>query len=105
MKKPTYGNNYDNGSPRKNGRTYRMQKQEVRNRESTNRNSKVHAAIAHPNKLVSNRKYRSSINGANRPGKSQYKNSNLRPQRPSDTDNKLSKRNNKRSQRVRNGCE
>ena len=101
VKKPTYGNNDDNRSPRKNGRTYRMQKQEVRNRESKNRKSKVHAAIAHPNKLVSNRKYRSSINGANRPGKSQYKNSNLRSQRPSDTDNKLSKRNNKRNQRER----
>ena len=78
-----------------------MQKQEVRNKESKNRKSKVHAAIAHPNKLVSNRKYRSSINGANRTGKSQYKNSNLRPQRPSDTDNKLSKRNNKRNHRER----
>ena len=102
VKKPTYGNNDDNRSPRKNGRTYRMQKQEVRNRKSTNRNSKVHAAIEHPNKLVSNRKYRSSNNGANRPGKTQYKNSNLRPQRPSDnTDNKFSKRNYRRSQRER----
>ena len=99
VQKPTYGKNSNDRSPRKNGRTYRMTKPEGRNRESKNRNSKVRAEIAHPNKLVSNRKYRSSNNSTNGFGKSQYRNSNLRPQRPSDTDNKSLKQNYRKSRR------